>query len=313
MPLQKHPHHALISIGVAIAAGAWGVYWLPQRALFDAGLTGAWATIAQYGLCVALFSPIVVYRAIKKLPIGFNVPSVGLLIGGGIVCYSNAFLLTDVVRVMVFFYLTPIWATLFELAFLRTRPGMARLASLMLGLGGAWVVLGADGGLPLPQNLGDWLAVASGIMMAAGAARSQFIQPEGLFPLQWSYFFYGLLVAVAQFPLLSGVLGPIPVLDAWIASFPLLLLLSVLFLIPSNTMLILSPSRIGAGLFSILILSELVVGAISAALFADEPFGWREAVGCSLIVLAGLVEVFLSRGIFSRSEQAQVRQDTATP
>ncbi|MEQ9489739.1 MAG: DMT family transporter [Alphaproteobacteria bacterium] len=313
MRSRKHPHHVSISIGVVIASGAWGVYWLPQRALFDAGMTGAWATIAQFGLCLAIFSPVALYRKIKGLPVGFDQPSVGLLIGGGIVCYSNAFLLTDVVRVLVFFYLTPVWATLFELAFLKIRPGLARAASLGLGLCGAWVVLGGEGGLPLPQNLGDWLAVASGIMMAAGAARSHSIQPEGMFSLQWAYFFYGSVVAVAQIPLLSDVLGPAPMLDAWIHSLPLLLPLAFLFLIPSNAMLILSPSRIGAGLFSILILSELVIGAISAALFADEPFGWREAIGCSLIVLAGLTEVFLARGAFSHSPRAPILPDTKTP
>jgi hypothetical protein len=34
-----------------------------------------------------------------------------------------------------------------------------------------------------------------------------------------------------------------------------------------------------------------VVGAaVSAAILTDEPFGWREAVGCILIVGAGLIE-----------------------
>jgi len=45
-----------------------------------------------------------------------------------------------------------------------------------------------------------------------------------------------------------------------------------------------------------LILSEIVIGTISAALWAGEPFGWREATGCTLVILAGLSEVVLSRG-----------------
>lgn len=311
MTTQRHRHHIAICAGVAIASGMWGVYWLPQRALVDAGMTGGWGTIAQFGMCLLVCCPFALSRWWKGKPVGFTMPSIGVLIGGGIVCYSNAFLLTDVVRVLVFFYLTPVWATAFEFIFLRLRPGRARAISLVLGLTGAWIVIGAEGGLPVPQNTGDWLALASGVLVAAGATRSQAIQPEGLFTLSWSYFFYGTLVALIQFPLLSHALGPAPSLDAWIAALPFLSLLVIVFLIPSNVMLISAPSRIGAGLFSILILSELVVGAVSASTLSDEPFGWREAVGCTLIILAGLTEVFLSRGRLTRSPPAPARPDTA--
>ena len=44
---MRHPHHYKISIALAISAGAWGIYWLPQRILEDGGLTGGWGTISQ--------------------------------------------------------------------------------------------------------------------------------------------------------------------------------------------------------------------------------------------------------------------------
>ena len=37
---MRHPHHYKISIALAISAGAWGIYWLPQRILEEGGLTG---------------------------------------------------------------------------------------------------------------------------------------------------------------------------------------------------------------------------------------------------------------------------------
>ena len=49
------------------------------------------------------------------------------------------------------------------------------------------------------------------------------------------------------------------------------------------------------GVFGILILSEVVVGMISAGLLTDAPFGWREVSGTSLIVLAGIVEAMSNR------------------
>ncbi len=50
-------------------------------------------------------------------------------------------------------------------------------------------------------------------------------------------------------------------------------------------------SVVGASLFSIIILFEIVVGSISAALLTEELFGWREGVGCAMIILAGLSEI----------------------
>jgi drug/metabolite transporter (DMT)-like permease len=76
---------------------------------------------------------------------------------------------------------------------------------------------------------------------------------------------------------------------------PFLLLLVFFFLMPTNAFLIWSPTRIGAGVFGILILSEIVFGSISAALWAGEPFGWREVTGCVLIICAGLTEILASR------------------
>ena len=49
---------------------------------------------------------------------------------------------------------------------------------------------------------------------------------------------------------------------------------------------ILTPGRIG-----ILFQSEVLVGVASAAIWAGEPFGWREAIGTVLIVSSALVEV----------------------
>jgi drug/metabolite transporter (DMT)-like permease len=52
----------------------------------------------------------------------------------------------------------------------------------------------------------------------------------------------------------------------------------------------LEPARVG-----ILLMSEVIVGVISAALLAGEPFGWPEALGGLMVVTAGLIEVWPTR------------------
>ena len=61
-----------------------------------------------------------------------------------------------------------IWGTLLGVLFLGERLSQMRLAGLICGLGGLFVVLGGAGFVPWPQNLGDWLALASGICWALG-------------------------------------------------------------------------------------------------------------------------------------------------
>ena len=90
-------------------------------------------------------------------------------------------------------------------------------------------------------------------------------------------------------------LGHAPSLDSWVSMMPWLILITLLFHIPTNIVILGAPSRIGASLFSIIILFELVVGSFSAALLTDEIFGWREALGSSFIILAGLTEIIFAK------------------
>ena len=40
--------------------------------------------------------------------------------------------------------------------------------------------------------------------------------------------------------------------------------------------------------------SEIVVGVISSSILTNEPFGWREIAGSSMIVLGGILAVVLA-------------------
>ena len=72
-----------ICVGLFFAAGAWGLYWMPQRALEAAGMSGGWWTIAQYILCIAILAPIAALRMKRGQQTGLDLPLAGLLMGGG--------------------------------------------------------------------------------------------------------------------------------------------------------------------------------------------------------------------------------------
>lgn len=292
---MRHPHFILICFIVFVAAGTWGLYWLPQRLLLDAGMTGGWGTVAQYVISLAVLTPVAIWRFLHGKQVGFQYWACGLLLGSGAVFYANSFLVTEVIRALIFFYLTPLWATLLEAIFLKRFPNWPRAASIALALSGVWIAVGLDVGVPIPVNLGDWFGLIGGFLIAAGAARTEIEQPQGVFPLLFIVVIFCLLASICQYPLLADAIGTIPTINVVMSSLPVLIGIALLFVIPTTAILFWSPSKIGTGVFGILILSELVVGVISAALLTDETFGWREAVGATLILLAGIVEVALSR------------------
>ena len=291
---SRHPYYYTISFALLIAAGMWGLFWIPQRALEAGGLTGGWATISQMVIPFAMLLPISLWRLYKGQSFGLEYPLIGLLFGGGIACYANSFLLTDVVRALILFYITPVWTTIFEIVFLRQIPRFYRYITLVLALSGVWIVFGQEGVIPLPQNSGDWIALLGGILIAASAVRMEIKKPEGIYPILFSFFFYGGLFTLIQSYFLSDYLGDAPSIESWVAMMPWLLLIAILFHIPTNIVILGAPSRIGAGIFSIIILFEIVVGTFSAAVLTDELIGWREILGSSFIIFAGLTEIIFA-------------------
>ena len=291
---MRHPHHFKIAIALAISAGAWGIYWLPQRILEEGGLTGGWGTIAQMIIGVILLLPIAIWRKVKGKTTGLEIPLTGFLIGGGFICYALSFLLTDVVRALILFYMTPIWTTIFEILFLKKRPGLERILTLSLALGGLWIVFSKQTIIPLPENSGDWLALAGGALFSAGLVRLELIKTDGVFPIIFSFFFFGSIFNIVAGFLLKEYLGPVPPIEAFVSMAVFLIIISVFYFIPTGIVIFWSPSKLGAGLCSILFLSEIVVGVITSSILHNEPFGWREITGSTLIVVGGVLAVVLA-------------------
>ena len=291
---MRHPHYFKISVALTLSAGAWGIYWLLQRILEEGGLTGGWGTIAQMLIGVLVLLPFSIWRKIKGKTFGFELPLTGLLVGGGFICYALSFLLTDVVRALILFYMTPVWTTIFEILFLKKKPGWQRAVSLAFALGGLWIVFSEQTIIPLPENTGDWIALAGGVIFAAGMIRLEVVKTDGAFPIIFSFFFYGAIFNIVAGYLLADYLGEMPPIEAFISMTTFLIVLSIFYFIPTGIVILWAPTQIGAGICSILFLSEILVGVISSSILTDEPFGWRQILGSSLIIIGGILAVILS-------------------
>ncbi|MGR3511133.1 MAG: DMT family transporter [Paracoccaceae bacterium] len=290
-PPQSNARYETTAGAALLLGGAmWGLYWIPVRAFLDLGLTGSWPGLVIYTATLLAVLPWV-WRARHGI-IGRwrGLILSGMFTGAAFGLYSTSLVYTDVVRAILLFYLTPIWGTLLGLAVLGERLQPARVVGLFCGIGGLVAVLGGEQSLPWPRNAGDWLALASGIAWAFGSLglyRTKGVPVVG----QIFVFLIGAL-AVAGFGILIeidlGYPNPSQIMAADLAFYAAL---SAIFVLPMLYLTIwpatlLSPARVG-----LLLMSEVVVGLVSAALLANEPFGWREGLGAAMIVSAAVLEL----------------------
>src|SRR5215210_53509 len=108
----------LAKLACAFAGCVWGLLWIPLRVLDAGGLTGLWATFAFYAWPMVLVLPAMAWRWRQTLDGGLSLQLTGFASALGLVFYSVALLYTDVIQVMLLFYLTPVWSTLLARWFL---------------------------------------------------------------------------------------------------------------------------------------------------------------------------------------------------
>ncbi len=280
----------LPSAMIVLAGTLWGLLWLPLRAFADLGVDGAWPGAMIYGMASVVLLPLALWhwRGFRThwRPLLIS----GLFTGTAFATYATSLLLTDVVRTILLFYLTPVWSTLMGIALLGERLTLPRAASLLLGIVGMLVVLGLGTEFPWPRNLGDWMALFSGVVWAYGSLKLYQMGPVATIEQILSFLFSALIVTLIALSVDGDLLGVTPSHEVAMQAVPLALL-SVVYIVPMLFLTVWPASQLSPGRIGILLMSEVVVGVTSAALFAGEVFGLREFLGSILIILAGLVEV----------------------
>jgi drug/metabolite transporter (DMT)-like permease len=277
---------------VLSAVVIWGVFWLPLRQLDAAGLHGAWTSLAINVIATFASLPLLAIRSIPKPKVTLRLVLIGLSLGGAFVCYFVAFLLTAIVKVQVLFYMTPLWGTLFGIFLLGERLTLHRCIAMLSCAAGLVVVLGdGGGGLPLPDNAGDWLALAGGIIWSYGTTLLVLEQEIAPGYQCFAMFAGGLLVsmiAVAALP--QAAAGDLPDLRTISGFLPELVGFSLIMFVPSNLFATWGSRSLSPGFVGLLIPMEIIVGLLSVAAFSGEAIPATQALGAILIVAGSAID-----------------------
>jgi len=283
------PQAGLATLALTFNAFTWGVSWWPFRWLQERGLHALWATVMIYAVAVVLIS---VWRpqAWGHLWRTRSLWWIVLAAGATNAAFNTAVTIGDVVRVVLLFYVMPLWAVLLARVLLGERLTFLAAVRVVLALTGAAIVLWPSDGSawPVPTSTGEVLALAGGFSFALNNVmlRREAHQPDSARALAMFAGGAGVSLLAA---LWLGVAGTVPWPPApapgWLAG---LLGLAMVFLL-SNLALQYGSARLPANATAVVMVSEVLFAAVSAVALGAGVVSWPLAVGGMLILSASLL------------------------
>lgn len=292
-------HAFAAEFGLLLGAFSWGIIWYPYRLMSEAGVSGVASSFYTYGIAIAIAS-IFCIRDMKKIPsISPMMVAIGLVTGWTNIAYVLAVIDGEVMRVMLLFYLSPIWTMILAHFWLKERTHLKGVGIILLALLGAllmlfdfshadfsrdnWVSL-----LPIPTKSWEWLALSAGFCFALANVMTRKASHLSLRTKSFAVWF-GVCVTCAL--MLAASNQPLPNLHMLTIKEFLMMVVIALMLIASTVLVQYGVAKVPAMRASVLFLFEIVVAAIASYFLAGETMLWNEWLGGGLILLAGILSV----------------------
>ena len=280
----------LAIFGLLFGALAWGVIWYPYRLMAEAGVSGVASSFYTYLIATAIGAAVFAkhWRGFFAQP--SSIVWLGLAAGWANMSYVIAVIDGEVMRIMLLFYLSPLWTLLLARFWLKEPMTKVGLISIGIALTGAYIMLAGPFSLvanhwPMPQNKPEWLALSSGMAFALAnviTRKSSHLTIRAKSFAVW-------IGVVSTALLLSPFVGdhfPVPSffsLNNWLA-----MSLIAIFLLAATILVQFGVTQLTAIRSSVLFLFELVVAAFASYYLAHEVMSLNEWIGGSLIIAAAL-------------------------
>lgn len=275
-------------LGLLFNAFVWGLSWWPLRQLQAMGLHAVWATMLFFlmGVLVVGVMRREAWSGVWRTP---TLWVLALATGATNAAFNWGVATGEVVRVVLLFYLMPLWAVGLAWWLLGERITPMAAVRVLLALGGALLVLRPeDGGWPRFNGLPDWLGLAGGlgfavtnVMMRRAAQRTSAERALAMF------------LGGVGLPALAGLAlsaqGLIPGWPAFDWSWLLLAGAMGVVFFAANLAMQYGASQIPVHLTSVVMLTEIVFASGSAVWFGGESLRPVVLVGGGFILLAALM------------------------
>jgi drug/metabolite transporter (DMT)-like permease len=278
----KNKSSLLPIISCLIAATLWGVFWYPLRVLEGIGIPGLWATLIIYLSALVPMWPLFWKQrhGLRSQRLLFVL--IGIFAGWTNLAFILAMLEGHVVRVLLLFYLSPIWTLMLGLIFLQERLSTLAWYSLFLSFIGALIILWPSDSNPLFQfNKVDILAVSAGF---AFAVHNVLIRKIGDIPiiLKMGSAWIGVLVLTTVGLVTMQVSAP----EFSGYSLALAIAVGCIGMSLMTFTALYGVTHLPVHRSASIMLFEVFAGAVSAALLTEEVLTAREWSGGLLIIYA---------------------------
>lgn len=276
-PLSRH----LPALSILLGASMWGVIWYPMRLLEAQGLSGLWLTLIIYATALIASLPFT-YRALLEFSRRPGLLLLFMLMAGWTnIAFVEAALTGNILRVLLLFYLSPLWAVLLGWLILRERLERGALFSLMLAMSGALIMLWNPRlGAPWPHGGADWFALSAGFAFAFSNVLARKMDDISTSARSIGVWAGVVLVAI---PMLVFLDIETPSLTSWVIAGSIAL--GLFGILVMTVVMQYGVTRLPVYRTAILTLIELVVGAVSQQLLTDEVVSAREWGGGALILV----------------------------
>jgi drug/metabolite transporter (DMT)-like permease len=266
---------------ILLGASLWGVIWYPLRLLEAGGFAGVWLTLTLYATALVVSLPFT-YRA---LPEFMRRPWLLLLLmlaaGWTNIAFVEAVLQGNILRVLLLFYLSPLWAVLMGRIVLREILSRTALVSLLLAMSGALIMLwNHEVGVPWPHSAADWLALSAGFAFALSNVLVRKLDDISVATKAMCVWGGVVLVALPLIALL-GMGAP----SITHATFTGAVALGLFGILAMTVLVQYGVTHMPVHRSAVLALIELVVGALSQQLLTDEVVSAREWAGGAFILI----------------------------
>lgn len=282
-----------MNLSVLVLFGAsvlWGLSWWPLKVLHAAGFGGLSLIGACFGLLSLAIMPAFIRQRARWRPHGRGILLIMLCGGAANLAFAWAMIVGDVVRVMVLFYLLPVWGVLGGRFILKERVDAWRRLGVALAVGGAFIVLGGFDAWRNPPSWVDLIALLSGLFFALNNLAFRALQDVPV-ASKVGALFYGCFILSVLMLLLTGedFTGG-GSMNAWLG----LAAYALCWMLAANLGSLWAVTQMEVGRSSIIIITELITAVISAALILGKVLTPAEWIGGALILAAALIEALRS-------------------
>jgi drug/metabolite transporter (DMT)-like permease len=273
--------------GLLSGAMVWGMVWYPFRILEQAGISAMLSSFLTYvvALVIGLAVSGPIWRELRYA--GWWGALLVLAAGWTNFGYVAAIIEGEVMRVLLLFYLAPLWTVIFAHFLLGERLNRFGYLVIFLSLSGAFVMLWQPKvGLPIPQNRAEWIGLSAGMsfaLMNVIVRHTDYLSVNFKSAAVW----FGTVLLTGTMLLYHGDLTV--QLSAITPNSWWLLLLVGLVMCATSFAVQFGLTHMPANQAIVLLLFELLFAAVAAYFLAGEKMGLQEYVGAILIISASLL------------------------